>query len=242
MAAVAEHPHTVTVEYCIKELGMSGLGWLAGYPRSGAALIRIILAHCFGHRTASNYTEDYIGEDYAQAVNLLTFPQEIPTLWRVAQEQHILTIKTHERLSAPESAPCIIIVRDGRRVLESLQAFYRERNDVVVSMEQMIEGDHIWRSWSEWIRNWAQFAPANALWLRYEDIMIDQRAAVGRIAAWLGLQPHSYEIPSFEELHARTPSIFRKAEIEGNGGMTDTQESAFWQLHGGAMSMLGYYR
>lgn len=226
----------------IADGGMPGCVWLAGYPRSGAALVRTILAHCFGQQTASLYREDYLGETYIDAVKLLNFPIDFGDLQALLAEQKLLTIKTHERPDKARGPSTIIIIRDGRRVLESLKAFYRERNKRDICMPYMIRGGHPWGNWSEWHREWAASAPDGALWLRYEEIMADLRGTVDRLAAHFGLTPAGYEIPRFEDLSQREPSIFRKCDVEGNGGLSAEDEELFWRLHGGVMSMLGYSR
>jgi len=225
-------------------------GWLAGYPRSGAALVRLILASCFDHWTGTIYSEGSIGTVYADVLHIL--PQHMPLtdLAEIASRQGVVLFKTHEKPRPAERIPTIVIVRDGRRTLESLRAFYVENEQVAPhrsslvgtdSMMEMIRGNHVWGSWSAWIRAWAASAPATALWLRYEDIMAVVPGAVRRIGLWLRRTPSGYEIPSFESLHQAHPTIFRSAFVDGNGGMTEQEEALFWELHGGAMTMLGYH-
>jgi len=233
----------ITMRQAIEILGMKEIAWLAGYPRSGAARIRTILVHCFGHQTASFYNEGYIGEDYQRTVRLLTWPLNTDDMERVAKEQGLLTVKTHQRpCDADSRIPTIVIVRDGRRTLESLRAFYHDRNEVDITVEQMIRGEHVWGSWSGWIRSWAIRCEPNALWLRYEDTMADVRGTVDRIAGRFDLQPIGYTIPPFEALREGTPGIFRKADVTSNGGLTPNEEDLFWGLHGATMTMLGYHR
>ncbi len=221
--------------------GVPGCVWLAGYPRSGATLVRTILAHCFGQQTAALYREDYLGEVYIDAVKLLSFPIEFADLSALLAEQKLLTVKTHERPDKARGMSTIIIIRDGRRVLDSLKAFYLERNGRDVCMPYIIRGDHPWGNWGEWHRAWAAAAPPDALWLRYEDIMADLSGTVDRLAAHFDLTPTGYEIPRFEDLNRGQPSVFRKCDVEGNGGLSVDDEEFFWRLHGGVMSMLGYH-
>ena len=218
------------------------VAWLAGYPRSGAALVRTILAHCFGHRTGSIYGEASLGAEYARALNAV--PQEIwnNELVELAARQGLLTIKTHEYATGIADVPTIVIVRDGRRVLESLRAFYRERNELEYTMLDLIRGEHYWGDWTAWIRSWACHCRPDTQWLRYEDIMADVPGTVDRIAERWRLAPIAREIPPFESLHAKSPTIFRKSEVEGNGGMTDEEEALFWERHGATMTMMGYHR
>jgi hypothetical protein len=161
---------------------------------------------------------------------------------RIAHEQGILTVKTHQRLAEVEEVDAIVIVRDARRVFSSLKAFYWQRLGSKYSMEQVILGETVWGDWSAWVRSWMGLCSSGSLWLRYEDIMRDRKTAVDRIAAWCGVKPKGYDIPDFEELHKGDPTIFRAAENSGNGGMTEEEENLFWKRHGTVMSILGYHR
>jgi hypothetical protein len=221
--------------------GYAGARWLAGYPRSGAALVRTILTHCFGQRTASIYRESHLGDFYMESLNGL---EEIPLtdLDALVAKQGWVAWKTHEYPAREETVPTIIIVRDGRRTLESLKNFYAESLKTTYTMRDLIEGAHPWRSWSAWVRAWAALAPAGTLWLRYEDVMADVPRTVRRIAAWGQIEPVGYEIPPFESLHKGNPVIFRGCKVAGNGGMTPEEEARFWELHGSVQHMLGYYR
>lgn len=217
--------------------------WLAGYPRSGAALIRTILAHCFGHGSASFYQEGGLSEHYAEAVGLCSIPQTVEESEALAERQPVLTIKSHEWPERhPKALPTLVIVRDGRRLFESLRAFYQECNEETYSMLELIRGVHPWGDWSEWIRAWARWTELPVRWIRYEDIMADVDWAIRRLAAWLQIHPVAWEIPPFEAIQQGSPGIFRKAAVSGNGGMTVDEESAFWDRHGAVMSMLGYRR
>ena len=217
--------------------------WLAGYPRSGAALVRTILCHCFGHGTAASYDETALGQAYADGVGLVRIPQTQPEAQALLERQPMLTIKTHERVeNLPGPLPVVVIVRDGRRTLESLRAFYRERNDETYSMEQLIRGAHPWGDWSDWIRGWAGWTETPVRWIRYEDIMADLEWAIGQLASWLKIHPVAWEIPPFESLPAGAPGIFRRADVAGNGGMSVDEEKLFWDRHGARMSLLGYRR
>lgn len=231
------------IEEVMRAGELPGLCWLAGYPRVGAALVRTILVHCFGQRTGSLYPEENIGAEYGEAMQMVRLPIPTGEMEEILSRQGRFFLKTHAYPTVQDGqVPTIIIVRDGRRTLESLRAFYHENNAQEYSMMQMVEGHHVWGSWSKWVRAWAAQAAADALWLRYEDIMADVPRTVDQMAAWMGLNPAGYEIPPFESLHKQNPTIFRGCEVEGNGGMTEEEEARFWELHGGTMTMLGYWR
>ncbi len=211
---------------------VKGAGWLAGYPRSGAALVRTILANCFDLPTSSIYREN-LGADYVEKLKAVGM-DEIgagPTY-----------VKTHEfpgLMYEPITIPTIVIVRDARRVFESLREFMSKFNGVNIPMSKIIKGDHYWGDWSSWCAHWAEAAP-DALWLRYEDLMTNLRPAVDVIAVHIGQVPTNYTIPDFHEMSIKTPGIFRRASMTGNGGMNSKEESLFWKEHGETMEFLGY--
>lgn len=222
------------------------LVWLAGYPRSGAALVRTVMVHCFGHQTSTIYDElrgDSPGDaEYREAMNIVYFPMTDVELQAILDRQGMLTVKLHSLPRRPEPQPTIVIVRDGRRTMESLRAFYHERNGLDVSVEDMIAGHHLWGDWSDWIRAWALWGPRDALWLRYEDVMADVAGTVEQIAVRFGLRPIGDSIPPFDALHQGNGTIFRRADVTGNGGLTPEEEDMFWARHGGTMTMMGYRR
>jgi len=158
---------------------------------------------------------------------------------------HPVYFKTHEGphiKQGPIKVPTIIIVRDARRVFESLRSFMSIINGINISMIRIIQGRFFWGNWSDWVFDWASNAPDGALWLRYEDIMANHDPAIDAIANHIGIDPISRKIPEFSDLKKGTPNIFRKASMVGNGGMSESEEEAFWRKHGEAMAFLGYDR
>lgn len=217
--------------------------WLAGYPRSGAALVRTILAHCFGQYTSSQYIED-VNPEYERLLKHIQLSQKTDdSVRRLLNDQDVITVKTHERPGDIDCCRAIIIVRDGRPTLDSLKAFYAALyGGLQVGWPEMVLGKHKWGSWSRWIQDWAHYRVKNTLWLRYEDIREDLASAVNRLGAWLGLKPTSHKIPPFKTFHRAHPGIFRKAQRSSAGILPEEHEELFWRMHGSTMSMLGYYR
>jgi len=223
-------------------------GLLAGYPRSGAARVRAVLAHCFGCATASLYDETDFAPDYGRLLGAVDGSPlsegGVPEIARRARAQGLFLYKTHEPATRPFRGPVVVIVRDGRYALRSLKAFYRSQQEVEYDWAELVEGRHPWGCWSSWVRSWAAWAPPDALWLRYEDTMADLPGCVDRIARRFSLEPVAREIPPFEEFRRVEPTVFREAAMPGSveSGMTPEDEDLFWRLHGGAMSLLGYAR
>ena len=222
---------------------------LAGYARSGAALVRTIFANCFDMPTSSTYRELKLGPEYCRLLK----HKELGT-GQTGQllDNGPLLVKTHEW---PHRHDChktgqvphaVVIVRDGRRVLGSLRAFYAGRNGLELAWEDMIVGKHRWGSWSEWVRQWATHCTADTLWIRYEDVMREPEVWIDKLAERFKLKAVSYDLPSIDKIKKRVGkagrSIFRKADMAGNGGMPADMEALFWQTHGWAMGMLGYDR
>lgn len=203
--------------------------------------MRAIMHHCFGGYTGSIYDERSIGERYCAAIGAPPEDMTYGELQDAAAKVPVL-VKTHEKPPLSEPVPTVVIVRDGRRACGSLKAFFRERNGIDCSMEDVIRGNHTWGGWSQWVEAWSNAACGPVMWLRYEDTMNDLRGTVDALAKAFNLTPISYELPDFESLHAARPGIFRKADMEGNGGMTQEEEALFWVIHGPTMEKLRYAR
>lgn len=238
-------PGTMTIEQFLDEMRMPCLAWLAGYPRSGAALVRNILARCFGHVTMSRYPEQNCGQIHTDAVNGVNEDLTVDTLVQVAQQQGTMFFKTHEMAKpASSNRPTIVIVRDPRRVFGSLRSWYADTKQFSFSMRELITGRHRWGDWSQWITTWANYAPrADTLWLRYGDLCADPiKNGAERIAAMFNIPIIGTGVDDFRKLQEANPVVFRKRDLEGNGGMTPDEEKLCWELHGKVASMLGYYR
>jgi hypothetical protein len=221
-------------------------GYLAGYPRSGTALVRTILSTYFKHRTSSLYLESDLNDGrFGEVVGHFPPAGSPQDFNRTADAQTVLFVKTHEVCLRSVDVPAVIVVRDGRRVLASLRAFYAQANGTEYSWRDMVLGRHPWGDWSTWVRSWVIGCPADALWLRFEDVagnpLLNGAAVLGRRFG-LGPLVNNAAMPEFRDLHAINPQIFRVGARVGNGGMPPEVEDLFWERHGGTMSLLGYYR
>jgi hypothetical protein len=161
--------------------------WLASYPRSGNTLLRTILWHCFGLRSASVYRNDLGGckalEDYVGHIEYgpdgrVHFPADGLPL-----------VKTHEYPQS--SAPAVYIVRDGRAASISLWNFYNRS----LSLIDVVHGRHRFGTWTDHIRAWAPETRPNTLLLKYEDIADDLPAILDQLGAFLKREIRKNKIP-----------------------------------------------
>ena len=217
-----------------------GSVWLAGYPRSGVTLLRTILANLLGCETLSIYNETDISEAHRAAVGAVPQAnyQNVSQLVELRDAQIIVPVKTHELPRFDNRAPAIVVVRDGRHILDSALAFCSTGPDSRPLMGDLLRG-HPWGSWSKWIKSWS--CVPNTMWVHYEQMVRDPHAVALRIAERFSLPAPSGTMPEFAKLHDEDPQMFRKAARQGHGSdMLIEEEKFFWDLHGDAMEMLGY--
>jgi len=224
------------------EMDSERVAWCAGYPRSGTSLVRLVLANCFGQVTGSCYDETDLTSGFREAMRSVPVGATESDVRAISEAQGVLFWKTHAMLDYDWNSPAIVVIRDGRRVLDSLRHFYADYGICGAGMVSLIKGNHMWGSWSEWVRSWEVFGGSDALWLRYEDIVADIPGTVGRIGSAFGLSPIADSIPAFDSLRLAEPRIWRAGVTQGNGGMTAAEEEMFWALHGDVMARHGYYR
>lgn len=234
----------ITIDRALAEHRIPYSGWLAGFPRSGAALVRNILARCFGQTTTSKYMEATCGQAHANAVDAMEGEVSFADMAGCAERQGALFCKTHEHATqADGNRRTIVIVRDPRRVFGSLRAWYGDTGQGHFAMSDLIRGRHRWGSWSDWVRSWAVYAHSkDTLWLRYGELCADPiRNGAERIAERFGFKIIGREVDDFNKLREANPVLFRARVLSGNGGMTAEEERLCWELHGSVAAMLGYY-
>ncbi len=217
-----------------------GIFWLASYPRSGVTMARSVFAKCFGLHTWSLYGEADRGMAYHYTTNPVPRTGDQAMLARLACRQGVLPVKTHEYPRPHEPVPTIVVARDGRRVMSSLQKFYHDKEQLDVSMEDIIRGNHKWGNWSDWIRAWSEVP--HAMWITHEQMASDLPAIITALEQRLGLVRVANELLPFGTMHKDEPTFFREGATTGRGHMTDSEEGLFWELHGEAMATLGYER
>ena len=204
--------------------------FIASYPRSGSAMVRMAMYHCFGEKTCSAYKETEVQQYYRDVVGHTHEKRG----W----------MKTHR---APD-APCVVLVRDPRCVFLSLERFYRQRNQREYSIEQIIRGDHPWGDWSEWVRAWAVYAPRDALWIHYETFVPSMLRVIngmqlknGERIKGFAQKARDTDMPDLAELRRREPTMFGTGDKNGQGKLPK-HERLIYDLHGSTMTMLGYKR
>lgn len=162
--------------------------WLASYPRSGNTLLRTILWHCFGLRSASIYPndlggnkklEEYVGHIEHSPDKTIKFPEESTSL-----------VKTHE--PNRDNNPAIYIIRDGRAACVSLWKFYNKP----LPLEAFVKGRHRFGTWADHVKSWNPWDRPNTLLLRYEDMTEDMPKILNSIGLFLNIKIIKENIPN----------------------------------------------
>lgn len=161
--------------------------WLASYPRSGNTFLRTILWHCFQLRSASIYPNDLGGNQ-----SLETYTGHIehgPQMHVQLQENGVPLVKTHDAPKNNNAA--IYVIRDGRAACVSLWEFYK-RN---IPLEDVIEGNHMFGTWSNHVQSWDPWIRPNTLLLQYEELRVNLPKSLNTISQFLNKAIISETIP-----------------------------------------------
>jgi Sulfotransferase domain len=216
------------------------LVWLASYPRSGNTFFRVILKSLYGIGSSSVYPKEAAGRVSAW----LAEP-------RPQREQDPAFTKTHELTAAADPNPAIYLVRDGRDAYVSYAHFamtldpngYPEMSYADV-LRMLIESRDHFGGWSAHVAAWTR-RPVPTAVLRYEQLVADPAGAAARGCAELGLElPRpSGSLPEEEVVRSWSTLTFRKGTVGSwKDEMPAELEQSFWNLHGDAMTRLGYRR
>jgi len=162
--------------------------WLTSYPRSGNTMLRTILWHCFGQRSASVYPRDLGGnhklEEYVGHIEhdgpdgRIRFP-----------ENNLPLFKTHEH--ATDNNAAIYVIRDGRAVMMSLWNFYKGE----IPLETFITGQYRFGTWSDHVQSWAPNERPDTLALKYETMRSDLPGTLKEISSFLQKEIMKTDIP-----------------------------------------------
>lgn len=220
-----------------QKLNKTNIIWLASYPRSGNTLLRTILWHCFGLRSASPYPEDLGGnKDLKNYIGHL----DISELEFVGPDQQIrfpgnamLLFKTHQLTS--DNNPAIYVVRDGRAACVSLWQFYRGQ----VSLEAVIAGQHIFGAWANHLAAWKPWERPNTLFIKYEEMTDDLPHVLEKISVFLKHDIVKNEIPDRDTV-ASLEGRWVRSKSDWRSNMSDTQLEIFDKINGEMLRKLGY--
>jgi hypothetical protein len=156
-------------------------------------------------------------------------------------------IKSHCLLHDAD-LPAVYLVRDGRDAMVSYARFtphYGASIPVEVFRANLIERINYqggrFGNWSQNVESWVN-RPRTCV-LRFEDLIREPMQSLQRAIDELRLpiQIHNGNVPTFAELQAAYPDIFRRGRI---GSWRDEFPAdllpLFWEKHGTAMRRLGY--
>ena len=205
--------------------------WLASFPRSGNTMLRTILFHCFGLRSASLYPDDldgnknlekHVGHIEHGLDGKINFPTGSKPL-----------VKTHEHPN--DEKPAIYVVRDGRNVCMSMWHFYKKE----MSLESIITGRNKFGSWSAHLEAWHPWDRPGTLLLRYEDMVNNLPGVLEQLHRFLehevvaGTIPERQDIAAIDGRHVREKNAVRD--------LPDEYLGLFNLVNGEMMRRLGYY-
>ena len=208
--------------------------WIAGYPRTGNTLTRLILKRCFGIESASLYREPKLTKLFPTFSGELVpkFMEWVPTLQR---SQQLVGLKTHGIPARPDNSPAIYTVRDGRDACVSASHFWQLELPRVIC-----EGGKDIANWSAHYHSWRPRDRPKTLTLRYEQTLADPPSAVAAIAQFLGIEPIAPWQDCFDECKALWPRMFGSHTGSWQQEMTGADLELFWRIHGEVMRELGY--
>ena len=201
--------------------------WLASYPRSGNTYARVLLNDCFGVKVGSKYSEDYS-----------RFSAEFSQMLGRFRPNDFGIVKTHDH--PEDDSPAIFIIRDGRASV--LSYFHYSRNfETARSIEDVINGDVPFGSWSDHYRAWQPAQRQNTLFLKYEAITSNPDEAVEQLAGFLNRRPSGTFERDFAAMQKAAPLFFRAGSNQANIAELSAEQLALFNArHGEAMAELGY--
>jgi hypothetical protein len=232
--------------------------WLASYPRSGNTFFRILLNHLYGIKTHSIYDDKFFERSGASTtIGHELLPTSIQELDR---SEEVFFVKTHALPS--DSKPAVYLVRDGRDSvvsyaryqiefvqrrtrLERLKDHFFPQDRFYDTLKDTIENERDGRGWGNHVFSWRRDHQGPMVTVRFEDLVSDPAPQVTNALETLELPvpPLEGQPPTFEELHNKWPTFFRKGKTGGwREEMPDDLHELFWEIHGDAMGAMGYTR
>ena len=219
--------------------------WLASYPRSGNAFLRMVLKSAFGVSSGSIYAQDAGGGVLREVRDSSIAARSVEEMAREADPCFVKT----QGLPGVDEYPALYIVRDGRDAIVSYAHSALEveprragpRPDSVLSMMRvLVQSDAHFGGWARHVTAWtSRKAPTEVI--RFEELIVDPVSIVARAFERLGIRRQTEVPPSFAELRAEAPEFFRVGSVGGyREEMPRTLEDVFWSRSGGAMRRHGY--
>lgn len=186
---------------------------IASYPRSGNTFVRQILLEAFNCKSMTTYPDEHITSHLGDYLPHAKF------------DQPVSFVKTHSEKH--DVHPVWHIVRDGR--------------DAVSSYRHMASGSKLnIDDWQNCVMKIDQHATVTT---RYEDLIANPIGEVDKALVAFGvadlLPLKNTVLTSFEELHERSPSFWRKGRVGSwRDEMNDAEE--FEAANSLALQHFGY--
>jgi hypothetical protein len=228
--------------------------WIASYPRSGNRFLRTVLSHRYGiqsidpnlpnaGKASANSPQDASKPHVAASSPT---PESEPRL-------EVLGLKTHHPPTPGDTRPAVYLVRDGRGALVSYAHFalnfiyncppeqVTPERLLATLRDLILEKRTAYKTWSENVEAW--LARENTLIIHFEELIAEPIRVADRIAGFLGLDLPvvAEDVPTFDELKAKQPLLFRKGrKNEWQEVFTPELHRLFWDHNGETMIRLGY--
>jgi hypothetical protein len=152
-----------------------------------------------------------------------------------------------------KNIPAIYLVSDGRDALVSHAHFVMAHDRNIPPHEKphhfesilraLITSDASFGGWSGNVSAWLE-RKILTLVIRFEALIADPFEVVRQALAAVGYSVPaiaSGTIPTFDEMHAKAPTIFRKGRVNSwKEEIPETLPALFWERHGDVMRRLGY--
>ena len=194
-------------------------------------MLRTVLWHCFGLRSASIYPsdlggnralEDYVGHIEHGPNRQIRFPAG-----------NLLLLKTHER--PMDDSPAIYVIRDGRAACVSLWRFYSGS----ITLDAVIEGRHRFGTWSDHVEAWDPWNRPNTLFLKYEDMRDDVAQVLPKIGTFLQRDILKQRIPDRRTI-SQVDGRWVREESDWTASLPQDLQTRFSALNHSILVRAGY--
>ena len=208
--------------------------WIAGYPRTGSTVTRMILEQCFEINTFSLYNEPKLRGLFSYAsrrwAHLLARDSWLDPVRRHGQW---VGIKTHG--SPLDAFPALYTVRDYRDAVVSAAHFWEQPVEAVIcgQIHKALAPSAHYRLWDPTHR-------PHTLMVRFEETMSEPETTIRKIADFLHREPVGDFENRFAELAETWPRMFVDRRGAWKNELTGDDLRLFDQLHGAVNKECGY--